>query len=408
MSRCGQYGDSSHKFNNNFQMVVDQGVHSVTVGDWVFDSVVMAPAKEGDFEEKNACLLANGIEPPELEYCATEETKGEFGGEVIGPDWGEKLRAAHTSYANHLGARFNYRLYGAMFNAWCGWMPREAWPFLHQDGYRWKYLHRNTVEAARHAKPYVLETINDGLLHLVPAVISFGAPPGEIKKAVGKATWKKIAANSKTRNHKISQMHFRSGESAAAAWAAGVQMRSFCLHRSGAQLVYGSLDQDIHASRIAGACRAIEFDSALQLIRDASRMGVYNPEWSLRRLTREHDRAAEIRAHEGYPSKPFCADQTATVDGFTFTRVTSQSKVAAEGGKMRHCVAAYARDCQRGVYAVYAVDGPERATLGVRLNGTGRGFDQIYGACNKRVSDRCRAAAMDFLHDVEFESAWAA
>lgn len=35
-------------------------------------------------------------------------------------------------------------------------------------------------------------------------------------------------------------------------------------------------------------------------------------------------------------------------------------------------------------------------------------LDQLYAACNGRVSDECRAASMDFVHDDEFQEVRAA
>jgi hypothetical protein len=69
--------------------------------------------------------------------------------------------------------------------------------------------------------------------------------------------------------------------------------------------------------------------------------------------------------------------------------LVSQADIATEGATQHHCVASYARWAAMGKYAVFRIDGKERATAGV----VGHVVDQVYGACNAQVSDECRAFA---------------
>lgn len=411
MTDCSQYGESAPEIKDKFSIEVDRERHQVRVGNWTCDYFLPIRERETFTRHKDEALSANGITPPELKYEPVETAPSsnlfDFD-EAADPNWGGKMRDWHRTYAQYLGSRFNHRLYGAAFDAWCGWASKQVRPFFSFDGYQWRALNEATVRAAIEVRDHIEQAERDGLLHLVPAIISFKDSPQGIKARIGRAAWKRIAANSKTRNHKIAQMAVRFSVPTADAWEAGLQMRSFGLHRAGLHGERDNPEAFVHADRICPRADVRQLDEIVHLVCDTRRMGEYNPAWSLSRLHREHDGQAERIAAQDYPTRPFCAPQVVTVDGFTFTRLISQAEVAAEGITMRHCVASYAGSCQIREYAVFRVEGPERATLGVSLYGNQRGFDQLYGVCNARVSDVCRSAAMDFLHDGEFEQEWAA
>jgi hypothetical protein len=48
---------------------------------------------------------------------------------------------------------------------------------------------------------------------------------------------------------------------------------------------------------------------------------------------------------------------------------------------------------RRGDYAVFLIEGKDRATLGVKIKGNQARVDQVYGACNRPVTDDCLAFA---------------
>jgi len=76
---------------------------------------------------------------------------------------------------------------------------------------------------------------------------------------------------------------------------------------------------------------------------------------------------------------------------------------------MRHCVASYAHMASQGRYAVFKIEGKERATLGLTLgsavdvdNPTGNRvphamIQQCYGHSNKTISDELRATLPDIV-----------
>jgi hypothetical protein len=127
------------------------------------------------------------------------------------------------------------------------------------------------------------------------------------------------------------------------------------------------------------------------------------------RIRREHDRAAAERIKTKYSDKSFAEAWSAVVDGFTFTRLTSPLEIGLEGASQHHCVGSYAHEAKRGKYQVFRIEGPERATLGLFQRGPKFwAVDQVYGACNQVVSEKCRDAAYKVAKAISEERSIAA
>lgn len=391
----------SSRTNGDLEIRVDQDAREIVVGKWRCKEF-LSFSKETDFTIKDEVLAANGLPKPDLEMPSGWDWDENDEHRAL---WGQKIALAHKHYADLLGAKFYRRLSGASWNLHVAWMPQELWRFVSRAGFHWRQINRASLYAAQRVREHVLQAHADGLDHLVPIVIAFEKSPSEIRFKIGGAVWRRLANNSKSRNHKISQALFSvsMGERAEVC-ASIIGIKSGNLHL---------LHLEMNRAELAAHADAIStcdgFNEAMMLVRDAYRMRHYNPRWSLNRLRREHDREAERVATAQHSTKPFCAPHIATVDGFTFTRLISPAEVAKEGHTQRHCVGGYIRACEAGRYAVYKVEGNERATLGLHIrDGMPLGFDQLYGACNSRVSDACRSAAMDLIHDDEFRREWAA
>ena len=152
---------------------------------------------------------------------------------------------------------------------------------------------------------------------------------------------------------------------------------------------------ELMAARIAPRKTPDAFTLAHQIALDAERMlGRVNPEWSYTRLRREHDEAARDQQRGRYSDRVFSAPWEFVAGKLEARLLVSPLEIATEGATQHHCVTSYARDAAAGRYAVVRIDGAERATAGYRLTNDGWRLDQVYAACNGRVSDACRAFAV--------------
>jgi hypothetical protein len=159
------------------------------------------------------------------------------------------------------------------------------------------------------------------------------------------------------------------------------------------------------AARVAP--RIKDFEQTLDVVRDTIRMadraGVeVNYNWSYRRWNEEHDRLSWNMARKGYSEKKFAEHLSFTLQGYTFTLLTSQADIAAEGMQMRHCVASYAHTASIGNYAVFKIEGKERATLGLTITATPTKvlhaiLQQCYGPRNQPISSELRDTLPDIV-----------
>jgi hypothetical protein len=150
------------------------------------------------------------------------------------------------------------------------------------------------------------------------------------------------------------------------------------------------------------APRIKDFVQTLDTVRDTMRMaeraGVeVNLNWSYRRWNEEHDRLSWDVARKGYSEKKFAEHLSFTLQGYTFTLLTSQADISAEGMQMRHCVASYASMASLGTYAVFKIDGKERATLGLTVVNGEAILQQCYGPRNQPISSELRDTLPDIV-----------
>lgn len=324
--------------------------------------------------------------------------------ERICPDiesYGLPLKDVYKAYAARLGAKFNRRFYAANYWLWIGddFTPRTQ-NMLRFDGMHWRRYNSYLVKQAQAAKPYVQEAERDGLYHLIPAIVIFGKSPQQIKKLIGKGDWKRIAANSETRNKRLMQTIGRNTLVWPEAESTFVSLLDF---RSGVLRGVSFADEmEKVAARVTPRQTTEAFQETFHYVRDAWRMmgAKFNPEWSLARIHEEHDLEVRRRAAEKHSPLPFADPWVFEKDGYTVSLLTSRLDVASEGGEMRHCVGSYAEICANGHYAALKVDGKERATIGLRYNFPTWALDQIYGRMNSRVSDECREVAYEVAREL--------
>lgn len=349
--------------SRRLEIISDPATMTIRVGDVVFDSPRLVHLPERAWEYKET------ICPPEA-----------------GNDYSSK--ALHKHYADRLGPKFNRRFQAANYWLWIGnrMLPSTA-NMLRWGKKLWHVYSDNLVKRANDCLAYVTEAERDGLHHLIPAIVAFTAPPSVIRTAVGKGMWKRIAANSRTRNARILQ-HAQTAPSISERFVWLQQFPSGVLN--GVQ----GLDPDAEAlaARLTPWRNPLSFQHTAHIIRDARRMlGDLNPAWGLARIQREHDRAVMERRSRTFSNKPFAQPWAFERGGYKAELLTSKLAIAVEGDTQHHCVGSYASMAADGRYAVLRIEGPHRATAGLVITPQGWGVDQVYGACNAVVPDACRS-----------------
>lgn len=303
---------------------------------------------------------------------------------------GGDLKEANLHFKQMLGPKFCLRYKAAHYHTWIApHIPRDVANMLTFTGRHWRTYDHRLVQRAHNVLPYVLEASDDNLPQIIPAIVTWQKSPQEIRQEVGRSTWRAIHAMSKTRAKKIMQlscMTYDSNDNVD-------RFIGFMGIRSGVlPFITQAGKPEIMASNLAAKMDFETVNHVVAMVRDTEHMGVdVNPEWSMRRLMREHDNAMRNRAAKEYPSERFADDWSFSQDGYTATYLASQSDIALEGMTQKHCVAGYAGLSEQKEYAVFRIEGRERATLGLRALGMQWRFDQAYGAYNKPVEADTRA-----------------
>lgn len=343
------------------EMVSDPLAMTIAVGAKVFDKPDVIRRPEIDFHFKSE------ICPPPL---------GTVG-----------VKSLHKFFAEMLGPRFSLRFFAANYWLWIGnRMTTRTGNMLRYEGRHWQKYDSSLVALANASLPYVNEAERDGLYHLIPAILYYGASPQDIRAKVGRGAWRRVASNSVSRNLLIMRAARRSYQ-VKDAFVRLLDIPSGVLPviRSGADT-----DETI-AARITPLKRGPEFLHTLNIVSDTRRMmaNEFNPEWGLARMQQEHELATKLIMQRRYSTKAFAPAWQFSGDGFTAELLTSQADIATEGAMQHHCVASYAQTAAMGKYAVFRIEGKERATVGA----VNHVVDQVYGACNAQVSDECKAFA---------------
>lgn len=341
----------------DIEMVSDSSAMTITVGSRTFNKPDLFRRMEWDFDIKSEICAP----PPGL-----RDTK----------DW-------HKFYAAKLGPRFNFRFFAANYWLWLGnCMTERTANMLRYEGKQWHRYDSTLVQQAHGVLPYINEAERDGLLNLVPVIIAHEAPPQVIRSTIGRGAWRRAANNSVTRNVLIMNALRRCGtKNRSENFIRLLEFPSGVMRG-----VVAATDDEMIAARITPRKRPQEFQHTLHLIRDTRRMvDDFNPQWGYRRMREEHERATRDLLLKRHSDKKFTDDWAYAEKGYTATLLTSKADIATEGAVQHHCVASYAGYAAKGDYAVFRIEGKERATAGIR---TGL-VDQVYGACNARVSDDC-------------------
>lgn len=350
-------------------MVTDHQAMTISVGSQIFSKPDLSRRLEHDFHFKQ---------------------------QICGVPMGhpQDQKSLHKFFAEWLGPKFNFRFFAANYWLWIGnRMTTRTGNMLRFDGKHWRHYDSELVALANTVLPYINEAERDGLYNLIPVILTHGASPQDIRARIGRGAWRRVANNSVSRNLLI--MHAtrrRKEEARAASFVSLLEMPSGVMPGIMRLETGGIGNDEIIAARITPLKRPREFRQTIDLVRDTRRMMLpdeFNPQRGFARMRREHELATKAIMERRYSSKVFAEDWSFEDEGFLATLLTSQASIATEGAVQHHCVASYARSAAMREYAVFRIEGKERATAGVR---DGR-VDQVYGACNAQVSDECRAFA---------------
>ncbi len=348
-----------------YEMTTDPQAMTISVGSRIFSKPDLSRRWEVDFHFKGEiCEVPMGT--------------------------GHDPKSLHKFFAEMLGPKFCFRFFAANYWLWVGnRMTTRTGNMLRYDGKHWQHYDSSLVALANATLPYVNEAERDGLYHLIPAILAHGASPQDIRAKIGRGAWRRVANNSVSRNILIMRAALRFKEETRTAGF----LRLLDLPSGVIPAIRGEVgDDEAIAAKITPRKRWREFQQTLDLVSDTRRMMLpdeFNPQWGYARMRREHEAATKAIMQRRYSDKAFAPDWSFEEAGFSASLLTSQASIATEGAVQRHCVASYARSSAMLEYAVFRIEGKERATAGIR---DGR-VEQVYGSCNAPVSDECRAFA---------------
>lgn len=257
-------------------------------------------------------------------------------------------------------------------------------------GYRGRFVYHRIKDVWEN-KNLLDQVRNDGLEHLLPIVLLEGASPAELRKKYGKGAWKKICANSKSRNRLIYQRcsNYRVDD-AVHIWnkiPTTVLRVNHFIPSSG---LFWAIENRQTPLKDRWSIRRLSHIYA-DTQSMADRLGEpFNPKWGLRRMQEQHNLYTDQISARCYSDDPFGYEQNIVENrDFKATLLLSPKEVAEEGMRMRHCVSMYIPRCSKGNYQVYSItkDGQPYSTLGLVKNDDCWQIDQHYKACNERVDN---------------------
>ena len=270
-------------------------------------------------------------------------------------------------------------------------------------------------------KDLLEQTEKDGQKNIQPWVFHSEKSPADLKKFFGKKLWKRICAQSYTRNRAMAKLcassrfvwsHETVSDKEKESLKTLMEFPSELLRRGfNSPLI---LDKEgLTAFRLNekpaswwnGPCPD---RSSLKIttvtIRDTVRMASQlnedvNWDWSARKWNEKHDEFTKMIERKRYSPEPFewlgkvrGKPPELCHKGFTAQFIDNAYDVRTEGIEMNHCVSGYAASCSNMRYMVYSIrdsEGKRYSTLGVNINrGTGilsAKFSQHYMNSNKIV-----------------------
>jgi hypothetical protein len=304
-----------------------------------------------------------------------------------------ELRGINKKLCELFGSKITLRLNAALYNTFIkANFPVETYFAINRQGKHWRTFSPVVVNHAITNKHLIDQAVKDRTINLIPLMLQYEEDTQQLRKRFGKGLWKQLSHTSKTRMRYLAPMLKRNVDY--------VSVRTGILKQTGLweNFTYRN-SPDFDSARLTAAKvapRVIDFERTESMIKDTLRMAQRNRsevnyDWSYRRWHEEHEFLSREINKSKFSEKKFAEDCVFTQGGYTFTLLTSELDIATEGNTMKHCVSSYARKASKGHYAVFKVEGKERATLGLNLYATGGAIDQCYGYCNQSISDDLRS-----------------
>lgn len=376
------------------------GKDFVKLGDKVFSKYEEVPRKPFEF---NDWLKQN------YQDCWTRLT---FGTDTA------PAKILNKKLHENFGSKITLRLNAALYNTFIkANFPRETYFAMSRRGRHWNTFAPHMVEKAIRNKHLVDQAVKDKTINLIPLMLEFQEDPQQLRKRFGKGLWKQLSHTSKTRMKLLAPLLRYSTE--ITSLRTGILPLVSSYHLTELEME----DYLLTAAKVAP--RIKDFAQTFDIVRDTMRMAEragteVNLDWSWRRWQEVHDRMSWEIAMNRYPSTKFAEDYVFTQGGYTFTLLNSQADIAMEGTTMRHCVASYAHMASQGKYAVFKIEGKERATLGLTIEVAQiipdrvfhASLQQCYGHSNNTISDELRATLPDIVRKyndtLRLRDGWAA
>lgn len=250
--------------------------------------------------------------------------------------------------------------------------------------------------------------------NIIPFQIKHGKDTKMLREHYGKGVWKKLCANSMTRNKHIASVVGGRNAHDGSTIENVIQMPSWML-KKGRQNPYGWGKMGLHCYQLFGKDNIRDMVRYQNLARDcqqmASQLGYsFDPlKHSYESTLEKHNEYKEKINLKKYSKDPFIwmKDITKVVEhrGYKAELLDNAFDIRNEGERMHHCVGAYSGYCAEGEYMVWHVskDGEPCSTIGIQKETTYQYFQdpmlerkevgfkweiqQHYGICNKHVED---------------------
>lgn len=234
----------------------------------------------------------------------------------------------------------------------------------------------------------VIEAHNDGLYNLIPLILAFDKTIPELRGAVGKGTWKRLCANTISRNKQLAEFIFNPRRGIRDNWTfkSGVA-ESLDIPTSLLKHGYSTQASMFLAANMKGKwAKQKELDPIEHLFTDTVRMMTRHEnevtlaridptKWSLRRLEEEHEKYTRMAYKATYTTDQFNWVKDVPIGPFSFEGydvipLFNAFDIGLEGNMMNHCVGSYAELSKAGDYLVFSVrkNGLRHSTIGMRMN----------------------------------------
>jgi hypothetical protein len=289
---------------------------------------------------------------------------------------------------------FTKMLNGAMHRAYIA----PHYDLIKRFGYFKGFLNGDLVQKVRMNRKYIENFIADNCSNTAAFGLLYDSPK-EAKTKLGKGLWKKLCNNSATRNDNIVKLVILSCQYETDDIAFAQTIPSTLLLLKDIMFLHdlnSTIMQDFvksvkkplykveesHITKLRSTwydCKRLMENEGLE----------FNPNWSIKRVTEEHDAAITRNNRKKYSDEEFdyCNQlpNTVTKGDFTATLVRTPLALYTIGVREHHCVAMYSGLCKSGQYIVYEITG---LTTEVSILGFGGdNHTQHYHACNELVTN---------------------